>query len=131
MHAALLVFDLSQPAAPPPPPPPVTRVNTYTTVLANAVGITEDYIIVADPTGILHPDSGGCHHSTPTLIQIDREYMQVTSRWRIGSSHVPVIRAFTLGWPTVAFPLGTNAVPHAAGAMVTITTSNSKQFLLN
>lgn len=96
----------------------MASVTTYTTTLLTPVGITDQIIEVADPTGITNPDSENALNVTPVQILIDQEYMQVTPDYKFGSKIVPVIRA-------VASPsapnVGSDATTHAAGATVTIT----------
>ena len=103
----------------------MASVQTFTTTLTNAVGITDDYIEIADATGLMNPGSEGSGNSTPAMIQIDQEFMQTTNDYKFGSKIVPVVRA-------VASPsapnVGSDAVPHAAGATVTITAEINTQF---
>jgi hypothetical protein len=101
----------------------MASTTTYTTTLTVAVGLHDDYVEVADPTGIQNPDSGGAHNSTQSILQIDQEYMAVTARYVLGSKIVPVVRGLASGAPNV----GSDIVVHAQGATVTITTEDSRE----
>jgi len=97
--------------------------KTYTTTLLNAVGLQDNYIVVANPTGIVNADSGGAHNAIQSIIQIDQEYMAVDARYRFGSNIVTVVRGLAWQAPSI----GSDVVVHAAGATVMITTTDSRE----
>ena len=85
--------------------------SPITTTLAASIGINDDEVTVADPTGITNPGQNQAYNETATYILIDEEWMQVNILYQLGSVYVPVIRGTE----------GTAVVPHALGATVTIT----------
>lgn len=96
--------------------------ETYTTTLAISCGENDTQIVVVNPEGINNPGSLTAHNATPTYIQIDQEYMEVTNDYVVGSTIVPVIR----GTQKASLD-ASDAAPHAAGATVTITTQDNVQ----
>lgn len=97
--------------------------QTFTTTLAEPVGINDTAITVASGAGFTNPGSESALNGTPTFVQIDQEWMQVDASYQSGSDIIPVIRGIAWG------PFdSTNAEPHAAGATVTVTTEDNYQF---
>jgi hypothetical protein len=86
------------------------NMATFTTTLAAAVKVSDNQIIVADPTGITNPGAEQAYNESATYIKIDLEWMEVSISYQAGSIYVPVIRGTE----------GTAVVPHAAGATVLI-----------
>jgi hypothetical protein len=97
--------------------------QTFTTTLTAPVGIDDTAIQVASAEGINNPGSLTAKNGTPSFIQIDQEYMQVTNDYVVGSLIVPVIRGTDMGSENAS-----DAQCHLIGATVTIMTLDNYQF---